>query len=199
MTRNRLALFDFDGTITTRDTLIEFIRYYHGTTRLLTGLFVLSPVLASYKARIIPNWKAKEIMLRYFFYGEPVEEFNEKCLDFARNFVPDLLRPQAMKAIRDHVTENDEVVIVSASPENWVKPWCDVHNLKCLATSLHTENGAITGKISGKNCHGAEKVTRIQSCVDLSSYQEVVAYGDTPGDKPMLALAHRMYYKPFRE
>lgn len=198
VTRNRLALFDFDGTITTKDTLIEFIRYYHGNTKLLTGFLILSPILVSYKVGIIPNWKAKEILLRYFFHGEPVSEFNEKCTTFAKICIPKLLRPQAINTIETHLKNNDEVVVVSASPENWVKPWCDAQNIKCLATQLEISNDIITGKISGKNCHGPEKVTRIKSCLELSSFDEIFAYGDTSGDKPMLALAHRKYYKPFR-
>lgn len=195
---SRLALFDFDGTITKRDTLIEFIRYYHGTPKLVLGLSILSPVLLAYKAGIIPNWRAKEKMLQYFFKGHSVQKFNQRCSDFAKNNIPLLLRPIAMKVLGNHIANRDEVIIVSASPENWVRPWCDQLNIKCIATCLETENGLVTGKISGKNCHGEEKVSRIKSAITLEDYTEVFAYGDTSGDKPMLALAGKAFYKPFR-
>jgi phosphoserine phosphatase len=61
------------------------------------------------------------------------------------------------------------------------------------------KQGIITGKISGRNCHGDEKVCRIKEHFNVSQFSEVIAYGDSAGDKEMLALAHRRYYKPFRE
>jgi phosphoserine phosphatase len=56
----------------------------------------------------------------------------------------------------------------------------------------------ITGRIEGKNCHGEQKVIRIQEEYNLSDYQEIYAYGDSSGDKPMLGLATNSFYKPFR-
>lgn len=196
--RNGLALFDFDGTITKKDTLIEFIRYYHGTSKLLYGLCVLSPVLAAYKTGVIPNWKAKEKMLQFFFKGHSVKKFNDMCLEFTKGCIPSLIRPQAMNAIETHIKNNDHVYVVSASPENWVRPWCEQMNIKCIATCLETKDGHLTGRMSGKNCHGEEKVERIKHSITLGNYSEVFAYGDTEGDKPMLALAHKAFYKPFR-
>ena len=194
----RLVLFDFDGTITTKDTLMEFIKFYKGTPAFLIGMLVLSPVLLSYKLKIIANWKAKEILLRYFFNGEAVNTFNSKCHVFASSIVPRFVRKQALKTIQKHLNDGDRVVVVSASPENWVKPWCDQLDLQCIATSLCTDQSKLTGRISGKNCYGREKVCRIQNALRLDAFSEIIAYGDSSGDKPMLALAHQSFYKPFR-
>ena len=90
------------------------------------------------------------------------------------------------------------MAVVSASAENWVKPWCDKYGLICLATKLEVKDGIITGKLNGRNCYGDEKVCRIKERLDLSDYHEIIAYGDSSGDKEMLELAHHPFYKPFR-
>lgn len=65
----RLALFDFDGTITTKDTLVEFIKYAKGSHVYYLGLMVLSPMLLRYYLKLMPNDIAKEKMIAYFFRG----------------------------------------------------------------------------------------------------------------------------------
>jgi HAD superfamily phosphoserine phosphatase-like hydrolase len=90
------------------------------------------------------------------------------------------------------------VAVVSASAENWVKPWCDKHNLICIGTKLQVKDNQLTGKILGKNCHGPEKVCRIKENFNLSQFDEIIAYGDTAGDKEMLDMADLKHYKPFR-
>lgn len=199
LTSKKLVLFDFDGTITTRDTLAEFMIYYHGKLRYTAGLAFLSPVLAMYVTKAIPNWKAKEYFLKWYLKGENAEMFNQKCKEFTAHKLDALIRPGALEAIKQHQAEGATVAVVSASAENWVKPWCDKHGLICLATKLEVKNNKITGNLSGKNCYGAEKVCRIKERFSIEDYQEVIAYGDTSGDKEMLALAHKQYYKPFRD
>ena len=59
-----IAFFDFDGTITTKDSLLEFIRFYHGDIKTILGILILSPILVLYKMKIIPNYKAKELKIQ---------------------------------------------------------------------------------------------------------------------------------------
>ena len=198
-TKKRLVLFDFDGTLTTKDTLIEFIRFYHGDLRFVMGFALLSPVLVMLKLKLIHNQKAKEIVLRHFFNGTPATTFHRQCIRFSPR-IHALLRPEA-KATLNHYKDDPDtsVAVVSASPENWVRVWCDEVNIPCIATRLENDNGRITGKITGKNCFGQEKAERIQQQFDLSQYSEIIAYGDSSGDREMLALAHKKFYKPFRQ
>lgn len=196
---SKLVLFDFDGTITTKDTLIEFVHFFRGRRQYLLGMLMLAPYMGLYALKLIPNWKAKQFFLSQYFKGEKLAHFNAKCLEFSRKALPSLIRPAAREAIETYRRENATIAVVSASAENWVKPWCDENRILCLATQLEVNQGIITGKISGRNCYGDEKVCRIKERFDLSAFSEVIAYGDSAGDKEMLALAHRKYYKPFRE
>lgn len=194
----KLALFDLDGTLTRKDTLIEIIRYIHGNAKLYLGLIFLSPYLLLYKIGIIPNWKAKEAMLTYFFRDMPYDAFQKKCHQFSQEVLPELIRLEGIKMLKSLREEGTRIVIVSASAEEWIRPWCELLSLSYIGTRLEVKDGKLTGKISGKNCHGAEKVNRIKAVLDLSQYEEISAYGDTEGDLPMLELATHRYYKPFR-
>jgi HAD superfamily hydrolase (TIGR01490 family) len=193
-----IALFDFDGTITTRDSLVEFIRYQRGNFGLITGMLPLLPSILGFKAGLIDRQFAKEKLLAKFFAGTPDETIRLLAASFVKEKIPTFLRPKAMEKLQWHKHEGHDVVIVSASPGHWVEPWCAEHGFTCISTELEIVNGKITGKIQGRNCHGEEKPRRIRERFSLSDYRAVYAYGDTSGDKPMLSLASFSYYKPFR-
>lgn len=193
-----IAFFDFDGTVTEKDSLLEFIKYCKGAPAFYLGFVLHAPILVAYKLNIISNQRAKEIMLRYFFGRMSMDEFGKYCSSFSTQVMPSLIRPKALKEINKLKEAGAEVVVVSASPEYWLNYWCSSVDIKCIATRLETDNNRITGKIDGLNCHGKEKVRRITEKYDLNSFSSIYCYGDTPGDKAMLALGTYRFYKPFR-
>lgn len=193
-----IAFFDFDGTVTNKDSLLEFIKYVKGDTAFYAGFILHSPILVLYKLKILSNHRAKEIMLNYFFGRMKADEFSRHCEMFTKEKLPELLRKKAVTEIKKLQDAGAEVVIVSASPENWINGWCNSNGLRCVATKLITENEHITGRINGLNCHGREKVRRINEAFNLADYSTVYAYGDSPGDKYMLSIANYKFYKPFR-
>lgn len=194
-----LALFDFDGTITRKDTFLEIIRFKVGTFKLATGMLVLSPILVMYKLKLIKNWRAKEIMFGYFFKGTSIEEFLRLGVDFASKALPSLIRRSALAKIKEHQAAGHDIFIVSASAAEWIKPWSDQFGIKVIGTSWEVVDGKITGKIKGKNCYGPEKKVRILERVVPSEYQVISVYGDTSGDREMLTLATDRYYRYFKD
>ena len=195
--KKEIAFFDFDGTITKKDTLLEFIKFSKGTFRFYIGFVINLPYLVAFKLGIISNQSAKEKILRFFFHDMPEAVFNQYCERFCQYALPELVRPKALEEIQRLKQNNTVVAIVSASPENWIKEWTENLQLELIASRLEVKDGKLTGKILGKNCHGDEKVNRICEIYDLSNYYIVAAYGDSTGDKPMLELAKKAYYKPF--
>lgn len=193
-----IAFFDFDGTITTKDTLLEFIKYVKGSRSFLTGFLLNSPYLVAYKLNLIPNQLAKEKVMAYFFKNMPLSEFQQWCDRFAAEKISGLIRPKAAAALQQLKQSGAEVVIVSASFGNWIQAWAFENNFQLIATKPELRDGKLTGRIAGKNCHGLEKVRRIKEAFDLQQYGAIQAYGDSSGDKPMLALATQAHYKPFR-
>jgi phosphatidylglycerophosphatase C len=192
-----IAFFDFDGTITTKDTLLEFIRFTRGSLRFCIGFLWNSPYLVAYKIKLISNQRAKEKILEFFFKNTPAGVFQKQCELFAGRVLPKLIRPKALEQIEELKKAGCVVVIVSASPENWIKNWSDQNQVELIASQLEITDGKLTGKIAGKNCHGPEKVRRIMEKYAMEDYDEIYAYGDTSGDLPMLELATRQFYKPF--
>ena len=193
-----LALFDFDGTITTDDSLIMFIRFAVGDARFLWGMTVLSPMLTAYKLKLVPNDKAKEMMLSYFFKGMREEKFTEVANEYSLKHIDTILRPKAMEKIAWHKEQGHKIVIVSASIAYWLKPWCDRNGFDLIATKLEIEEGVVTGRFLGKNCYGIVKAQRVKEKYNLDDYDHIYAYGDSRGDRELLALADERFYKPFR-
>ena len=194
----RLALFDFDGTITTKDSMVEFIQYAVGKRKYYFGLLRLSPMLMAYKLNLYPNDKAKERLLAYFFKKITIKEFQEIVIGYDKNELDKIVRKEAIAKILWHKKQGDEVVVVSASMECWLKLWCDRQNIKLIATKLEIENGKFTGKFATPNCYGEEKVTRLKELYPTEKYSHIYAYGDSRGDRELLELADEAFYKPFR-
>jgi phosphatidylglycerophosphatase C len=194
-----IAFFDFDGTITKSDTMLELAKFSRGTASYFFGIFLISPWLILMKLRVISKTTAKEKLLTYFFGNIPIVDFTNTCNFFCDKLLPDLIRKDAMEAIKKHKEKNTLVVVVSASAENWVAPWCVQNNLQFICTQLVVKNGKITGKLNGKNCNGNEKVSRIQARFDLQDFSIIDCYGDTPGDYKMLQLATHPHYRVFTQ
>lgn len=196
--KNAIAFFDFDGTITRKDTLFEIVRFQKGNIHLYLGLMQLSPWLIGMKLGLITNAAAKEKMLSHFFKNTPLEDFQKKCDRFIEKRLPLLVRRNALEEIKKHLQNGVTVVVVTASAGNWMEGWCQKMNINCIATRLEVKDNKITGKINGRNCNGIEKVNQIRAHFDLSGFDTIFAYGDTKGDKEMLSLATFSFYKPFR-
>ena len=193
-----IALFDFDGTITTDDSLIRFIRFVVGDLKTLWGMVFLSPMLVVYKLKLIPNYKAKQMMLSYFFKGMDKQQFQKIAEEYSLKHIDTILRPKAMEKITWHKELGHKVIVVSASIECWIRPWCDQNGLDLIATKIKVKDGLITGKFLTKNCYGIEKVNRVKEAYNLDDYDRIYAYGDSRGDKELLGLADKSFYKPFR-
>lgn len=199
MLKKSLSLFDFDGTITTHDSLIKFIRYSVGDIKTVWGMIMLSPMLLTYKFKLIPNYKAKEKMLSYFFRGMNQEYFQEVASAYSLKNIEIILRPKAMEKILWHKEQGHTIVVVSASIECWLKPWCNQNGLELISTKLEMKDNFLTGKLLSRNCYGIEKVNRIKEEYNLNEYEYIYAYGDSEGDKELLELANESFYKPFRD
>ncbi|GAB6982789.1 HAD family hydrolase [Prevotella dentasini] len=194
----KVSAFDFDGTLTTKDTFIELIRYVHGTRKMYLGFLLFLPVLILMKLRLYPNWKAKQRVFSWFFKGMTLDEFDHYCAAFALDH-QSLIRPKGMQAIRDALVEGAKVIIISASIDNWVRPFfSDMGEIVVEGTQIDVRDGVLTGKFLTKNCYGREKVKRLQKHFPYRQTYQLTAFGDSRGDKELLNYADKGYFKPFR-
>lgn len=193
----KIVAFDFDGTLTSKDTLLEFIRYAKGAKDFWLGFLQYAHLLVLMKLGLYPNWKAKQKVFAHFFEGMKLEEFNTLCQKFAASS-SHLLRPHGIETVRQALNEGAEVLIVSASIDNWVKPFFENQSIQVLGTQIEVVDGILTGRFLTKNCYGQEKVNRILTLYPHREDYHLTAYGDSRGDKELLAFADESHYKPFR-
>ena len=191
----KVYAFDFDGTLTTKATLLEFIRYAKCSSGFWLGFLRYAHLLVLMKLGFYPNWKAKQKVFAHFFKGMTIEEFDAICQDFAASS-QNLLRPKGIATINKAIGEGAEVLIISASIDNWVQPF--FKHVKVLGTKIEVENGVLTGRFQTKNCYGEEKVNRLKSLYPNRQDYHLTAFGDSRGDKELLAFADESHFKPFR-
>lgn len=191
----KIFAFDFDGTLTTCDTLLAFIRYAKGTKAMFWGFLFHAPLLLLMKLRLYPNWKAKQHIFSYFFKGTSLEEFDDQCRQFAADNLH-LLRLEGIKTLLRAKDDGADVVIVSASIDNWVQPFFPTVTI--IGTQIEVSDNRLTGRFLTPNCYGEEKVRRLLALFPDRSTYRLIAYGDSRGDKQLLAFADEAHYKPFR-
>ena len=190
-----LALFDFDGTITTTDTFTSFMRFAVRPARALAGGVLLAPIVVGYRLNRLSARRARPIVARVGFWGERAESVRMLGRKYASEVLPGVVRERALERIKWHRRQGDRVVVVSASLDVYLGPWCEAHGVDRVCTQLEEHRGRLTGRYCAGDCSGQAKVQRILERYDISQYSVVYAYGDTIEDREMLELAHRKYYR----
>ena len=195
--KHNIAVFDFDGTITKKDTLIHFTQYCFGWEKLFRGLIVLSPILIFNKLKLVSSHNAKNRFLKYFFSGIRYDLFLYLCKNYALE-IDKIVKPEAFKKLEWHKKNGHKVVIVSASAENWISPWAIKNGVdEVIATKIEIINNKITGRLLTPNCNRKEKVTRFLNKFHDREKYLLYVYGDSNGDKPLLSIADFPYFKKF--
>jgi phosphatidylglycerophosphatase C len=193
-----VAAFDFDGTLTRRDTLLPFLILLAGPVLFTRHMLQLAPVLAAYRIGVMRNDVAKQRVLGRFLCGMESTVLQSKAEQFAVAKLPHLLRPEAIRRLQWHQNHGHRCVVISASLRLYVEPWARAagcHDV--LATDIETRAGYVTGNIDGKNCFGSEKVRRLEALLGNRGDYILYAYGDSRGDTELLASADHAYYRKF--
>jgi HAD superfamily hydrolase (TIGR01490 family) len=190
-----LALFDFDGTITWSDTWTPFMRVAVRPARLRVAALVLSPVIVGHRLGVISSSRGRRAAARVCLFGERANVVRDRGQSYAAQVLPATLQPRAIERLDWHRAHGDQVVVVSASLDSYLEPWCRAQGLQLICTTLEERDGRCTGRYVDGDCCGAEKVRRIRERYDLTRYPTIYAYGDSRDDLEMLALAHRKFYR----
>lgn len=193
-----LALFDIDGTLTHADTMFAYVRHVVGLPWMLLGLALLSPMLVLARLGLIDRGAAKGAMLRFFLGRRDKPALEAAAEDFKNTVLKGVVRPAGLERLRAHQAEGHRVFLVSASLDLWLAPWARDLGVPLLATPTRWESGRFAG-LGGPNNRGPEKVARVRAVVRPEDFARIVAYGDSSGDREMLALADEGHMKPFRD
>lgn len=193
-----IAAFDFDGTLTRRDTVVPFLREIAGTAPLLAGL-------AARAHRLVPAATRRDrdllraIATEQVFTGRSVDEVTAAAAAFGRRVTASCLRADTVARLRWHLEVGHRVVIVSASYEQYVRVVAaELGAEAVLATRLEAIDGTYTGRLDGGNCRGATKLTRLDQWLaehELGRARASIwAYGDSAGDRELLAAADHPHW-----
>lgn len=195
--KKQIAAFDFDCTITTHDTLLPFLYFTAPFYKGFINSIKLLPIALGYKLGVIENHLAKEHLLKNFLRNKPLDWLQAQAEIFASDIIPSYLRLTAIERIRWHQQQGHYCVLVSAGLEIYLKPWAQTLGFdEVIATKLIVlPSGEISGQIEGQNCYGQEKVNRLITSLGSKDNFILYAYGDSRGDKELLALADFPYYR----
>ena len=194
-----IVAFDFDGTLTIRDSFTAFLRWRAGRRGWAVGLVKLAPAVATY-ARDRDRGRIKAASVREFLGGVDRATLAAEAEAFAQDVWSRFMRPDALACWNDWGARGAHRVIVTASPEETVAPFARRLGAEALlGTSLtFDDKSRVTGAFTGPNCRGAEKVQRLKAAYG-DDVRVVAAYGDTSGDTEMLAMAEHAGFRAFTE
>jgi len=194
-----VAAFDFDGTLTRRDTLFPFLLHVAGPVKFSYKILLLLVTLAGYALGLIRNDKAKVKVLRCFLANMEMANLQQYAQQFAEQKIPSLLRSEAMQRLAWHRQQGHRCVVVSASLEIYLRPWASTAGFDdILGSRLETlADGRTSGNLLGENCFGAEKMHRLETLLGSRDGYTLYAYGDSRGDKELLSAADYPFYKKF--
>jgi phosphatidylglycerophosphatase C len=193
-----IVAFDFDGTLTVKDSFTGFLAWRAGSGRYVAGLIRLAPALLSYLIHR-DRGRLKASVTRRFLKGLTRDALDASARRYAESHARKMLRPDAVRAWKRWQAAGARLVIVTASPEPIVAPFA--RGLGCdllLGTRLELDGmERVTGRFDGPNCRGEEKVRRLRAAFGPDVRLEA-AYGDSDGDTAMLALADEAGFKVFQ-
>jgi phosphatidylglycerophosphatase C len=190
-----LALFDFDGTLTTNDAYGVFVSLALPRWRLFLGLIVCWPIVLGYRLGWVSGHVGRATVAWIGFWRAKTAPVERIATTFAQGKMLNLLRPDAYAMLQAHRARGDTVVIVSGSFDLYLAPWCAAHGIELLCSTLARNGERFTGRYAGAQCVGAEKARRVRAQLNLSDYETIFAYGDTADDAELLQLAHRRFYR----
>lgn len=192
----KLYCFDFDGTLTYKDTMFMYLKFYD-PVRFRLQFLKHVPLFVLLKLRLAETEKVKKSFIGSILKGQTREKIEKKSRQFFEAHYPKMVRENALDFIKNIDHENTQSLLVTASLDIWARPFADAFRMKLIATQAEFKNGIFTGNFIGKNCNGTEKLARIQMEIKDKKYDKIIAFGDTSGDKPMLKWANEGHYQFF--
>lgn len=192
----KLYCFDFDGTLTYKDTMFMYLKFYD-PTRFRLQFLKHVPLFVLLKLKLADTEKVKKSFIGSILKGQTQEKIEKKSRQFFEHYYPKIVRENALDFIQNMDRNNTQSLLVTASLDIWTKPFAEAFKMQLVSTRAEFRNGVFTGNFVGKNCNGNEKLVRIQQEISNHKYDKIIAFGDTSGDKPMLKWANEGHYQFF--
>lgn len=196
MSERRIAAFDFDGTLTRRDTLLPFLVRACGARRVARAVSRVAPLAARARVGRLQSElhhrdAVKEALLAELLAGREAAWLADAGHDYART-LPGRVRPEMADQVEWHREHGHELVIVSASLHAYLGPYGEAARFDhVIAVEMEVgDDGRLTGRLARPNVRGPEKAVRLAAWLDGAHPEMVWAYGNSEGDRELLQQAH---------
>ena len=192
-----LAAFDFDGTLTYHDSFVPFLRFAFGNRLFAMRLLRMIPSTLCYLVGRISRNDLKEKLITVYLTGAKEAWVKERAEAFCDVSWQRLMRPLGLTSVASQLEQGARVTICSASPELVLAPFAKKLGIGLIGTQLASVDGVLTGEIDGTNCRCEQKVIRLEAQYGPLSQYTLRAWGDTRGDEQMLGAAHEPHWREF--
>lgn len=174
-----INLYDFDKTIYDGDSSTDFF-FYSLTTYPRIILLLPKIIVAGLgcSLHIITKTKMKEVIFSFVKYIPDIDQHIDKFWEEHRCYIKNFYKTK----------KHNKDIIISASPEFLLMPLKEELGVLDLMASRVDKK---TGKFKGLNCHGEEKVRRLNE--KYKKYKVLESYSDSKSDIPILRLAKKQF------
>lgn len=192
----KLYFFDFDGTLTYKDTMFLFLKFCN-PSKFYLQFFLHIPLFILLKLKLSEAEKVKKSLIFKVLKKETKSTLEQKSQQFFEVQFPQIIRENALDFIKNIDRAYTESFLVTASLDIWVQPFAKHFKMELLATKAEFINDKLTGNFVGENCNKQEKVNRIKLAIGGKKFDKTIAFGDTSGDSEMLKWADESHFKFF--
>ncbi|MDB2613976.1 HAD-IB family hydrolase, partial [Chlamydiales bacterium] len=166
--------------------------YSQGIWKGVLGTVKMVPSFLLYLIKKKSRAEIKVLFVTTFFKGIPLDKLQKTAENYTVEKVLPRLRKETLKSLKWHQDQGHRVILISANLDFIVEPMKEHLNIpELLATSVEVnQEGLLTGRLKSKNCWGEEKVNRLKALIGENCKNPVYAYGDSRGDKELLAFSN---------
>ncbi|KTD06864.1 HAD-IB family hydrolase [Legionella jamestowniensis] len=192
-----VAIFDFDGTITQKNTTVPFLKFlwgYYFAWKFMTKL----PSAIAYQLQLIDIDQLNSAIAKTFLKNLSRDFLYTTGELFSNRILPGLVKPSAFSRLQWHKEQGHYCILATSAYNIYVDYWARQTGFDDIASTRieFNESNQATGHLEGKSCNGPEKLRRVLELIPeaKTSY----AYGDSTGDKELLEFATYPYYREFK-
>ena len=193
----RIVIFDFDKTITKKDSFNDFLIFTFGKFKFWCCIFQNIFSILLYKLHKLTNAQVKSRMFKYFYNKKLYNDYVKDCQKYVKFRLDDIIRDDIKLLIQDYKENDFELVLLSASFKEWLEPWAKKNQFSKVICSRFTKNDnfIIGNIIEEESCYGKNKVNMLlKEFPNLQkNYSEIIAYGDSKSDYYFMDLATTKY------
>ncbi|MBF7683215.1 HAD-IB family hydrolase [Acinetobacter sp. B5B] len=190
-----LVLFDFDHTLTHRDSFTSFLSYSLSKKHYYISFIQIMHYIIAYKCKLINDQILRQKICKVAYTQYNKEQLIHIGQSFAHHYIDSIISSHAKQRLEWHKSQGDHIVVVSSSLDVYLEPWCQKQGIDVICNRLVDNGTHYTGALLHGDCGYTEKARRVKQSYHLSDYLNIFAYGDSKNDLAMLALADHKFYR----